>query len=122
NVTVIRVNTNYIDTTLRTTAASLNLGSGTNSDSITLSGVFNDSAFQFDSTNDIVEIVFGDYDETAPPNSLKALKFKAKASPTNTLTALSFSRKKRTFTFTASGFTLTNGDPFLVAIGLGTND
>src|SRR5262249_11204119 len=115
-------NTNYVDTTLRTTTALLNLGSGPNSDSIAVSGVFNDSAFQFDPTNDTVEILFGDYDVTVPSNSTKALKFKAKASSTNTLTALSFSLKKRTFNFAGTGFTLTNGDPFLVAIALGTND
>lgn len=122
NVTIVRVNTNYVDTTLRTTGATLTLGNTANSDSITLVGVYNDTAFIFNPANDAAEVMFGDFDASAPSNSFKGLKFKAKASPTNTLTALAFTPKSRTFTFSATGFTLTNTEPFLVAIGLGTND
>ena len=121
-VLVVRTSTNYVDTTLRTTKVSLTLGATTNEDSIAVSGVFNDTFFLFDPTNDIVEVMFGDYEALITSNSLSNLKYKAKASPTNTLTSLQFTLKKRSFSFAATGFTLTNGSPFEIAIGLGTND
>lgn len=118
-VTVIRVNTNYVNTTLQTLKASLELGSDA---SITLSGIYNDADITFNSTNDTVEVLFGDYEAMLSSNTLSKLKYKASASATNTLTSFALVPKKRGFSFSASGFTLTNGEPYLVAIALGTND
>lgn len=121
-VTIIRTSTNYVDTTLRTTKATLSLGVTTNTDTLTVAGVFNDTSFIFNPSNDVVDVMFGDYDGSIPSNTLVGLRFKAPASPTNSLTALQFDLKKRSFNFSAAGFTLTNGSPYTIAIGLGTND
>src|SRR5207247_1673696 len=87
-VTVIRVHTNYVDTTLRTAKARLTLAATTNGNTLTVSGAYNDSNFIFDPSNDVVEVMFGDYDGSVPSNSLVNLRFKS-TSPSNTLTALS---------------------------------
>ncbi len=121
-VTVIRVNTNYVDTTLRVVKASVQRGGGPNADSISISGVFNDADASFNPTNDTVEVLFGDYEALLASNKLVKLKYKATGSVTNTLTSIAITPKKRTFAFTAAFTTLTNTDPFLVAAALGTND
>lgn len=121
-VIVIRVNTNYVDTTFRTTSATLTLGTGPNSDNLSFAGVYNDADVAFDPTSDSFEFLFGDYGVGLPANSLVKFKFKASASPSNTVTSVKLTTKKRTLTFAASGFTLTNGEPYMVATSLGTLD
>jgi PKD repeat protein len=120
-VTVIRDAASYVNTTLRTTKATLTLGSTANSDAISVSGVYNDADFTLNSS-DPFGVLFGDYEAMLPSDSLVNFKYKAKASPTNTLTGLSFKTKKRSFTFAATGFGLTNGAPYNVAIAAGMTD
>jgi hypothetical protein len=122
SVIVIRVNTNYADTTFRTTSATLTLGTAPNTDSLSLSGVYNDADVAFDPSIDAFEFLFGDYEDALPPNSLAKFKFKAKVSPSNTVTSVKLTTKKRTLTFAATGFNLTNGEPYMAASSLGAID
>jgi hypothetical protein len=121
-ISVVRASTNAVNTTLRTIKATYTRGIGPNADRVSLSGAFNDAGFTFDPTNETAQVVFGDYQAVVPTNALLKLKFKGKQSITNTLTSLSLSFKKHSFSFSASGFTLTNADPFDVHLLLGTND
>lgn len=122
SITIIRVHTNLVNTTLRVTGARLTRDGGENGDSVSVQGLFNDAGPAFDPATETSEFLFGDYEAMLPANSLLKLKYKAKASPTNTLTSVKLSTKKRSFAFDATGFTLTTLDPFLVAMALGTND
>ena len=122
SVTVIRVNTNYVDTTLRTTRVSLTLGTTANSDSISFSGVLGQAISQFDLANDSLEIIFGDLDATLAPNAIVNGKFKGSVSSSNNLTSVKLDLAKRTFSFSAAGFALTNLDLFQITITLGTNN
>lgn len=122
SITVLRINTNYINTSFRTTSVKLGVSPEANSDSVSLSGVFNDEGVDFDPAADTIEVLFGDYEAIIESNKLVNFKYKGKASPTNTLTSIALNLDKRTFRFAASGFTLTNLDPFLVAVAFGTND
>lgn len=120
-ITVVRVHTNFVNTTLQVAKATLVLGDGPNADSVMVRGYFNDADLVFDPASDSVELLFGDYEATLPPGSLVNSKYKAGGGDPNGLDALVLKERKRMFTFRASGFTLTNGEPFWVALALGTD-
>ncbi|MSR65495.1 MAG: hypothetical protein EXS18_06905 [Verrucomicrobiae bacterium] len=121
SVTVIRVNTNYVDTTLRTTKVSLALGTAANSDSLTFSGVLGQAISQFDPVNDSLEVMFGDLDATLAPNQIVNGRFRGVVSSSNNLTSVKLDLAKRTISFSAAGIALTNLDPFQITLTLGTN-
>jgi hypothetical protein len=100
-VTVIRINTNYVDTTLRTGKAKLTLAAAPGGDAVTYAGVFNPTGITFNPATDPVRVMFGDFEAVVPADSV----------------ALDFA--KRRLKFTASGFTLTNLDSFPVGVTLG---
>lgn len=122
SVTVVRVGTNLVNTSLHVTRATLTLGLTPETTRLSVAGSFGDAGLMFDPVTETLGIQFGDYNTELPANSLTKLKFKAAASPSNTLTSLTLNAKKRSFRFDATGFTLTNSEPFEVMVRLGTNE
>lgn len=122
SVTVVRIYTNYVNTTFRATKAKLTLDDAPDGAQIVLSAVFNPTGIDFDPVNQTFEVLFGDFEEVLATNSLSKLKYKAKASPSNAVTSVKISFVKRTISIRAEGLALTNRDPFMAAVAFGGSD
>lgn len=121
-VTVVRIHTNYVNTTLCTKTVQLVSSARPNSDTLAVNLMFNGTGIAFDPRKDTVELLFGDYEATLSSNKLVGLKYKGKLTDGNTLTFVSINFSDRSLSWKAGGFTLAKDEPFLVAAALGTND
>lgn len=121
-VTVVRIHTNYVNTTLCTKTVQYVSSARPNSDTLAVNLLFNDTGIAFDPGKDTVELLFGDYEATLSSNKLVGLKYKGKLIGGNTLTFVSINFSDRLLSWKAGGFTLAKDEPFLVAAALGAND
>ena len=121
-VTIIYANTNYVNTTLRVTTATLSLGATADSDHLTLSGIYNDAGVTFNPSNLTMEVLLGEYEALLPSNAWVNLTYSALPSPTDPLSLVTLNVVNRTFSMAASGSRMTRADPFVTAIAMGSND
>lgn len=118
-VTIIRISTNYVDTTLRASKVTLTLGATANSDSVKISGIFNEAALNANFSSAEMGVMFGSFEQFLPASSLVNFKFKGAVSASNSVTGLSFKLSKHSFQLALAGLTFTNDNPFIIGLAPG---
>lgn len=121
-VTVVRVNTNYVNTTLRVRDATVTLRNGNNRDSAEFTAVYNDASVDFNPDADRIEVLFGEMEATLPPGSLENFRYRARRNSDSTINTFVLNPNRRTMRVLMDRIHFDHVDPCLVAVALGASD